>query len=97
MDVGYFIEGTGFEWDADKARSNRVKHGVTFEEAAEVFFDPFCQFGDASIEAEIRDFALGYSAGQRSLLVIHLQRAGCIRLISARLATRAEKKLYEDQ
>jgi uncharacterized DUF497 family protein len=39
--IVYRLQGVEFEWDADKARSNVEKHGVTFEEAAEVFFDPF--------------------------------------------------------
>jgi uncharacterized DUF497 family protein len=39
MDITYQLQGIAFAWDADKARSNIEKHGVTFEEAAEVFFD----------------------------------------------------------
>ena len=41
MDVTYRLQGVTFEWDEDKARANVEKHGVTFEEAAEAFFDPF--------------------------------------------------------
>jgi uncharacterized protein len=41
MDFTYQSQGVAFEWDADKAQSNLEKHGVTFEDAAEVFFDPF--------------------------------------------------------
>jgi uncharacterized DUF497 family protein len=48
MDIIYQLQGVAFEWDADKAQSNLEKHGVTFEEAAEVFFDPFYQSGDAT-------------------------------------------------
>jgi uncharacterized DUF497 family protein len=43
MDIIYQLQGVEFEWDAEKARSNIANHGVTFEEAAEVFFDPFYQ------------------------------------------------------
>ena len=48
MEVTYYLQRYEFEWDITKARSNLQKHGVTFEEAAEVFLDPFCQMGDAS-------------------------------------------------
>ena len=44
MDVVYRLQGVAFEWDAQKALRNVEKHGVTFEEAAEVFFDPFYQY-----------------------------------------------------
>ncbi len=40
MDVTYPLQGALFEWDENKAQTNIQKHGVTFEEAAEVFFDP---------------------------------------------------------
>ncbi|WP_309228807.1 BrnT family toxin [Microcoleus sp. FACHB-831] len=75
---------------------HREKHGVTFEEAAEVFFDPFYQEGDAtSNNYEERDFIIGYSLSQRLLLVAYLERYGRNRIVSARPATRAERKLYE--
>ena len=48
IDIIYQLQGVEFEWDAEKARSNIANHGATFEEAAEVFFDPFYQGGDAS-------------------------------------------------
>jgi hypothetical protein len=94
---GHHVPAAGrlFEWDEDKARSNVEKHGVTFEEAAEAFFDPFSQGGDASSGAERRDFLLGYSLTQRLLLVVHTDRSSRTRIISARPATRAERKLYE--
>ena len=41
MDIVYCLQGVEFEWDGNKARSNIEKHNITFEEAAEVFFDPF--------------------------------------------------------
>jgi uncharacterized DUF497 family protein len=71
------------------------KHGVTFKEAAEVFFDPFYQTGDASASNEQRDFMIGYSLSERLLLVVYVERRERIRIISARVATRAEGKLYE--
>ncbi|MBK9714629.1 MAG: BrnT family toxin [Kouleothrix sp.] len=97
MDVVYRLQGVAFEWDAQKALRNVEKHGVTFEEAAEVFFDPFYQYGDATpADAdEPREFILGYSVTQRLLLVIYVERGERTRIISARPATRPERKQYE--
>lgn len=95
MDITYRLQGITFEWDEEKARINVEKHGVTFEEAAEAFLDPFSQGGDASSGGEWRDFLLGYSLTQRLLLVVHTDRSNRTRIISARPATRAERKLYE--
>ena len=80
---------------SNKAESNFLKHGVTFEEAAEVFLDPFFVMGDASANEEVREFALGYSLAERLLLVIQIERSVRIRIISARVATREERRLYE--
>jgi uncharacterized DUF497 family protein len=95
MKITYRLQGVTFEWDDQKARSNVEKHGITFEEAAEAFLDPFSQGGDASSGGEARDFLLGYSLTQRLLLVVHTERSHATRIISARPATRAERKLYE--
>jgi len=84
------LSGTG-----TKHRAMQEKHGVTFKEAAEVFFDPFYQTGDASASNEQRDFMIGYSLSERLLLVVYVERRERIRIISARVATRAEGKLYE--
>jgi uncharacterized DUF497 family protein len=99
VDVIFRLQDQEFEWDAEKAATNQEKHGVTFEEAAEVFFDPFVQFGDATPDGvdETRDYALGYSLTQRLVLVVHTERATRYRLISARPATRKERNLYESE
>jgi len=52
MDVHFTYAGQRFRWDAQKATSNLAKHGVRFEQACEVFFDPFVRFVDASAEDE---------------------------------------------
>ena len=96
MDIIYRLQGLEFEWDEDKARSNIDKHGVTFEEAVEAFFDPFFQYGDASIDDEQREFILGYSLSQRLLLVVYTERGTRTQIISARPATRHERNLYEE-
>jgi uncharacterized protein len=97
MGVVYRLQGVEFEWDEQKAQLNITNHGITFEEAAEVFFDPFYQYGDATPAkvSEQRDFILGYSAAQRLLLVVYTERRERTRIISARLATRTERKHYE--
>jgi uncharacterized DUF497 family protein len=96
MEVVFRLQGAEFEWEAQKARINVDKHGVTFEEAAEVFFDPFYQTGDASVQEERRDFVIGYSTSQNLLLLVYVERGARIRIISARQTTRAERKLYEE-
>jgi uncharacterized DUF497 family protein len=97
MDIAFSLQGIVFEWDDEKAQLNRAQHGVTFEEAAEVFFDPFYQYGDATPASvqEQRDFILGYSVALRLLLVVSTERGDRTRIISARPATRDERKLYE--
>jgi len=97
MDIVFSLQGVVFEWDDEKAQLNRSQHGVTFEEAAEAFFDPFYQSGDATPAGvqEQRDFILGYSVSLRLLLVVSTERGDRTRIISARTATRAERKQYE--
>jgi hypothetical protein len=95
MDSVYRLQGVEFEWDTNKFQINLEKHGVSFEEAAEVFFDPFYQEGDATANDEQRNFILGYSRTQRLLLVVYVERSLRIRIISSRPATRNERKLYE--
>lgn len=95
MDNVYRLQGIEFEWDENKAQTNFEKHGVTFEEAAEVFFDPFYQIGNTTTNNEQRDLIIGYSLAQRLLLVVYVERGRRSRIISARPATRTERKLYE--
>ncbi|GAX42240.1 hypothetical protein NIES4075_32400 [Tolypothrix sp. NIES-4075] len=96
MNIVYRLQGVEFEWNENKAQSNIEKHDVTFEEAAEVFFDPFYQVGDATANNEQRDFIIGYSLSQRLLLVVYVERGKRSRIISAPPATRTERKLYEE-
>ena len=97
MQARYWFQGTEFEWDDDKARSNYDKHGVTFTEAVEVFFDPFHVAGDATRGEEQRQFIIGYSLSQRLLLTVYTDRYDRMRVISARPATRAERRAYEQE
>ena len=87
-----------FEWDGDKAAANLSKHGIRFEEAASVFGDPLTiTFPDpAHSVGEHRFLAFGISRTETLLVVSFAERGKRIRLISARQATRAERKIYEE-
>lgn len=86
------------EWDDRKAATNASKHGVTFQEAATVlehtmsmtFLDP-----DHSVD-ESRFITIGLSSIGRILMVAHTHRADAVRLISAKRATRGERRFYEE-
>ena len=96
MDEHYELNGIVFVWDSDKARSNRSKHRVTFEQAAEAFFDPFLRLVDASPDDEARDAVIGMDEGWNLLLVVHLLvEEERFRIISARRATTSERRTYE--
>ena len=86
------------EWDARKARENLRKHGVSFEEASSVFFDPLSVTGDDPDHSagERRFVTFGVSSSGRLLVVAHAETGDAIRIISARRTTQAEKKLYEE-
>ncbi len=96
VDVLFGFQGMTFEWDDEKAINNLEKHGVSFDEAAQSFLDPFHGGGDASAFGEGRQFLIGYSLSERLLLVIYVERGSRIRVISARPATSQERKQYED-
>ena len=87
-----------FEWDPRKARSNKKKHGVSFEEARSVFFDEqgLLLEDPQPLHEEERFVLLGLSVSLRLLVVVHaLREEDVIRIISARRATRLEKREYE--
>ena len=88
-----------FEWNPQKARTNREKHGVSFEEAKSVFYDEYARqfFDEDHSSSEERFIMLGLSNQLRVLVVCHCERAGgdVIRIISARKATANERKHYE--
>jgi uncharacterized DUF497 family protein len=87
-----------FEWDEDKAVANQKKHRVTFDEAATVFADPLAAIFDdeAHSQDEQREIIIGHSAEDRLLLVSFTERTGAIRIISARCATKTERRDYEE-
>ena len=98
MGVTYELHGQVFEWDAAKAAANLRKHNISFEQACEVFFDPFVCLVDASDSGEAREAAIGLTEDWSVLLVVHVVRdADTIRIVSARTATPAERRDYEDE
>jgi hypothetical protein len=87
-----------YEWDPQKAKRNVHEHGVSFEEAATVFLDPLAMtYPDPDhSDEEDREITIGYSRNQRLLFVSHVQRTNRTRIISAREATRRERKQHEE-
>jgi uncharacterized DUF497 family protein len=86
-----------FEWDRRKALANLEKHGLSFDEAVTVFYDPLAAtFDDPDpSEGERRRVTVGYSALGHLLVVCHTERGECVRLISARPGTSRERKRHE--
>jgi uncharacterized DUF497 family protein len=95
MTVRFNLQGQEFEWDEAKARLNFEKHGVTFLDAARAYLDPLAVHGDASPSDEDRGWVIGFAGPSRVLYVVHTERAVATRIISARPATAAERRLYE--
>jgi uncharacterized DUF497 family protein len=87
-----------FEWDDAKSESNERKHGVAFPEALTVFADPLSVTGYDPRHADDEDrfLTMGVSVDGRRLVVSHTDRGDVVRIISARVATRRERKDYED-
>lgn len=93
-----------FEWDIHKATSNFKKHGVTFEQAASVFLDAFSLtvFDETHSQYEERWLTLGHTTDGLLLTVAHTYQATSstttrIRIISARSATKQERRFYTDK
>ena len=87
-----------FEWDSRKARSNLAKHGVGFEEASTVFGDPLSLtvMDPEHSLGEERYVTMGKAFNDKLLVVVHTDRGDNIRIISARRASRRERKFYEE-
>lgn len=95
MDIHFELNGDSFAWDSEKAEKNRHKHGVCFEEAATVFYDPLFILVDASRGSESRNAAIGFDAGGRLLYVVHIEfEESHIRIVSARRAAPQEEQRY---
>ena len=97
MSMDFILNGITFSWDDEKAWINPINHdGITFQRAAEAFFDPFLVLVDASRNDEARDAIIGLDTRWNLLYVVHIQQEQkSIRIISARKATRQERIDYE--
>jgi len=87
-----------FEWDERKARSNLGKHGVSFEEATTIFGDRLSLTipdPEHSLTEE-RYITIGKALTRKLLVVVHTDRGDNIRIISARRASRRERRFYEE-
>jgi uncharacterized protein len=83
--------------DPEKARTNLRKHGVSFETAGEVFFDPLLKVRDAGDADQANQVVIGESFHERLLYVVHIiQREEVIRIVSARPVTSHERREYEE-
>jgi uncharacterized DUF497 family protein len=87
-----------FEWDDAKSEANERKHGLPFAEAMTVFADPLALTGydPRHSDDEDRYITMGTSEAGRLLIVSHTDRGDKVRLISAREASRRERRDYED-
>lgn len=89
-----------FEWSDDKAASNIRKHGVSFDEAETAFDDPYAYIFDDEehFDDEPRELLIGYSQRNHLLIVAFVQRFfNLVRIISARLADKSERRKYEKE
>ncbi len=86
-----------YQWDSDKAATNLRKHGIDFADAVSVFSDDLAiTISDERFDEE-RFITVGIDAFGRVLVVVYTWRDNEIRLISARKATRNERKQYEEE
>ena len=86
-----------FEWDTNKARRNLVKHGVGFEESSTVFGDPRSLTIPDPVHSKVEErfVTIGASHRGKLLVVVHTERGDNMRIISARVASRRERRSYE--
>jgi uncharacterized DUF497 family protein len=98
MDVFFQLHGLLFVWRDEKAAINYTKHGVRFEQAAEIFLDPLLEYQDASVEEESRTAVIGTTFDWRLLFAVHIElEDGRIRIISARDVTAREDAKYQNR
>jgi hypothetical protein len=84
-----------FEWDPEKNRQNLAKHGISFEEATTVFDGTYVSIDDEGpYDGEVREKTFGLLRGMVVVCVVHTDRDGVTRIISARRATKSERNLF---
>lgn len=98
MNIEHTLRGIDFEWDSEKAASNQTKHGISFESACEVFFDPmFFSVDEEVVDDELREHLIGMTLNWRILYVIYEMRDDVVRIVSARHVEPHERRQYENQ
>ena len=86
-----------FAWDADKDADNQAKHGISFEEATQIFDGPILtKIDDRADYGEVREISMGMLSPDAVLVVVHTDRGEKTRLISARKANRRERQVFYD-
>ncbi len=86
-----------FEWDENKNQLNQSKHGISFEEAKEIFFSTiFTSVSEKIDYGEIREISIGKIQSVLIVAVVHTDRNGRVRIISARKATPKERRKYNE-
>lgn len=86
-----------FEWDENKNQLNQQKHGISFEEAKEVFFSTvFTSVSEKIDYGEVREISIGTIQNILIVAVVHTDRNGKVRIISARKATPKERRKYNE-
>ncbi len=97
MDEIFKRNGITFVWNRTKAGKNVEKHVVTFQQAASAFFDPFLRVVDASPEEEVRNAIIGMDENWDLLFVVYIiVEDDRVRIVSARKASRSERRDYEN-
>ena len=98
MLIEYELQGIQFEWDSDKSDTNFQKHGISFDNACEAFFDPFLQNADVEeVDEEFREAIIGMTVAWKLLYVVYtIRNEEKFRIISARPVTKGERKKYEE-
>jgi len=94
----FSFDGIEFEWDPRKAAANQKKHGISFLEAATAFGDPMASTFEDPVHSddEERLLLFGYTEKRRLAVVSFVVRGELMRIITARKATRKERKIYEE-
>ena len=86
-----------FEWNEDKNKTNQIKHGLSFQEASEIFEgDILTWVDDRKDYNEIRKISIGVLGHEIIIVVVHTDRNGATRIISTRPAKKIERKLYNE-
>lgn len=86
-----------FEWNEEKNKANILKHDIAFEEAALIFEGiTLTEIDDRQDYGETREISIGQLSGQIVIVVVHTDRSGVTRIISARLAGQTERRKYND-